>query len=126
MNPPSEDVKDILVNGTSLVFGTDLFIGLAPSSPDNLVAVRDSGGAAPAANYTYEFPAVQVYVRNNKYEDGWNQANSVKSCLHALHRETWNGTEYIQILASSEIMYLGVDENGRAEFSLNFEIHRTD
>ena len=125
MNPPSADLKDILEANTSLVFGTDLFIGMAPTAPDNVVVLRDSGGAAPEAQYVYDYPTVQVYVRNNAYLNGWNQANTVKDCLHAIAGEVWNSTKYVQILASTEIMYLGVDENDRAEFSLNFTIHRT-
>ena len=126
MRPPSEDIKDILEDGTDLVFGTDLFIGLGPSSPDNVVVIRDSGGAAPETQYTYKYPTVQIYVRNNSYQSGWKQAETIMSCLHALHGEVWGAVTYVLIKASSEIMFLGVDENNRAEFSVNFQIHRTD
>lgn len=126
MNAPVEDIKDMLEAGTSLVFQTDLFIGLGPTSPDNYVALRDSGGRPPVAQYTYRYPTVQVYVRNNSYESGQAQAEVVMQCLHAIANETWNAVRYIQVLASSEILYLGDDENDRAEFSLNFEIHRTE
>jgi len=125
MNAPVKDLKDILEAGTSLVFGTDLFIGLGPTSPDNYAALRDSGGRPPVAQYTYKYPTVQVYVRNNGYLAGYEQAETIQNCLHGIRSEIWNSTKYIQILASSEILYLGTDENGRAEFSLNFEIHRT-
>ena len=125
MNPPVQDLKDILESETDLVFGTDLFIGIGPTAPDNIVALRDIGGARPVAQYTYEYPSVQVYVRNNDYQDGWTQANEIKNILHAIAGETWNSTIYVQIMAESEIMYLGIDENARAEFSLSFQMHRT-
>lgn len=126
MLSPSKHIKDILEADTSLVFGTDLFIGLGPTTPDNIVVLRDTGGRPPVAQYSYEYPTIQVYVRNNSYESGWNQIEVVKACLHAITNRVCGAERFILILASSEIMYLGNDENDRAEFSLNFEIHRTE
>ena len=44
MNSPSEDIKDILVadTGLSLVFATDLFIGVEPTLPKNCVTIFDT------------------------------------------------------------------------------------
>jgi len=129
MNPPCEDIKDILVDGGVGVFQTNLFLVSMPNTPDACVGVFDSPGMPPDLSYNVydlEYPSVQVRVRGDifGYEAAWNKAKEVKDCLHGKANETWNGTYYLLIACSAEIMFVYVDENNRPVLSVNFEIHR--
>lgn len=132
-NPPSKDIVEILEQsstGIGYSFGTNIFIGILPKSPDKCISVYDTGGNSPAPNYEYYYPTVQVIVRGARggsaaYKDAWDIMELIKQALHGLHSETWNGAIYTQILAISDILRLGPDDNNRPLFSLNFSVQRT-
>ena len=132
MNPPSEDVKDILessVAATGLTFGTDLFISSLPDSPDHCVGIYDTGGIEPEHNYTYFRPTFQITVRGKKqsgYREAWKMAETVRNVLMAIHNETWNSTVYVGIWAQTDILFVGYDDNKRPLLTVNFRIHRTE
>lgn len=126
-NPPSEDIKDMIEDsssGLSHVFGTDLFIASMPDTPDNCVCIYDTGGS-PMGPFSYEAPNVQINVRNNAYQAGYDIARDLKYYLHHKENETWNSTRYILIDLRSDILFLGQDENNRYEWSMNFRIQRS-
>jgi hypothetical protein len=127
INPPSTDIVAMLEDSSSglgLVLGTDLFINGKPTSPSNLVVVFDTGGMGQL-RYGMERPNVQLLVRNTSYRTGYALAKDIKYFLHEKVNEIWNTARYIQILARTEINYLGKDSQNRFEFSLNFMIIRT-
>lgn len=127
---PSIDIKDILEaeSALALTFATDLFIGKEPTSPDNCVTIFDTPGAIPQLtlnrNEIYEYPSIQIRVRNNDYMTGANLINDIKSTLHGRGHETWNGTFYSLIAASDSPALLDYDESNRARFVCNFNIQR--
>ena len=132
MNSPSEDIKDILLEsdaGLDLVFGTSLFYSKEPDSGvvDKIVTIYDTGGDEPAANYTYEFPNIQVKIRGDvlKYKEAYSLLNDIKNELHGTHNKTINGARYVGIWASSDIISLGYDEENRPELTINFRMQRT-
>ena len=129
MNPASEDLKDFIElssTGLDFTFGTNMFIGDMPDKPDNCITLYDTGGPAPQANYDYYKPTVQILIRGDiqGYQNAWDQANSLSNALHGVAGETVNSTYYSQILASSDLMFVGKDDSNRPIFSINFEIHR--
>lgn len=131
MNSPSEDIKDILEAESSLAltFSNDLFISREPISPANCVTIFDTqGGIPPQLTFNraevYEYPSIQIRVRSKKYLTGWNLINGIKSLLHGRGHETWNGTYYSLITASSSPALLDYDESDRARFICNFNIQR--
>ena len=129
MNMPSDDIKDMLESESSLglTFGTNLFIGEEPHSPDNCVTIFDTYGLPPQITFggeRYYRPAIQVRIRNNSYSDGWEEAHGIMEFLHGKGQETWNGTLYSLIQASGEPSLLDRDKNSRARFVVNFNIQR--
>lgn len=129
LNPPSEDVKDILAAQSvlGLVFGTDLFIGGLPSTPDACVAVYDTTGEPPEPSYRYERPHVQVVCRGDQgaYRLTQIQAQTIRDILNGINEETWNGARYIGIWALGDVNFIANDENRRPRFTINFRLHRT-
>lgn len=129
MNSPAEDIKDMLAaeSALALTFGTDLFIGREPSSPDNCVTIFDTGGRPPQLTFDNEFygyPSIQIRIRNNHYQVGWALVEQIKLLLHGKGQETWNDTLYSVIYCSSGPAHLDWDENNRARFIINFNIQR--
>ena len=130
MNVLSQDIADMLEAESSLglTFGTNLFIGREPATPNNTVTLFDTGGHRPDLNLDstekYERPSLQIRVRNTSYTVGWDLLNDIKDSLHGRAHETWNDTYYSVIYCSSDIAFLDWDNNNRARFVLNFNVQR--
>lgn len=130
MNPPSEDVKDMLEaeSGLSLTFATNLFIGSEPPEPDDCVTIFDTPGSPPELTFTkgenYFYPAIQVRVRNKSYQDGYSLLKNIQASLHARGHEVWNSTTYELLKNSQEINFLTWDDQRRAIFVATFDIQR--
>jgi hypothetical protein len=131
MNATSVDIKDILEQDSflGLVYADNLFIGLEPNEPINCVVIFDTPGFPPQLTLDkvatiYEYPSVQVRVRNSNYIDGWNLIQSIMTSLHGRAQETWNGTLYSVIYCSSGPALLDWDDNRRPRFIANFNIQR--
>lgn len=135
MNIPSEDIKDFLEE-SSIGAGTfgatsnwGIYIADMPDSPDTIILLTDGvTDLPPEVNYDYEYPSVQIIIRGNQggYLTAYAKAVEVRNGLHGITNETMNGTRYIQILCSSDIFFLGFDQNRRPQFSMNFSIQRTE
>jgi len=129
MNAPSEDIKDILesISSLGLTFGTNLFVGETPTTPDQCVCILDTGGFEHEDNFVYERPTIQISARGDKgaYTATHELAQAVRDELHALANQTINSARYIGIWLMSDVMFVGWDDNRRPEFTANFRIHRT-
>ena len=138
MNAPSDDVKDMLVadddssSGVSLnlVFATNLFTGREPAKPNNCVTIYDHAGFAPSLSLGgkedsgYEYPSIQIRVRNVKEQNAWILIDRIKNSLHARNHEEWNGTLYTVIYCSSGPALLEYDDNNRTILIINFNLQR--
>lgn len=132
MNPVAVDIKDMLEAESSLglVFTTDLFIGFEPTNPDDCVTIYDTPSGPPQLTYDrterYEYPSVQVRVRNMNYVLGWEMAHNVMNLLHGRGHETWNGAYYSVIKCANGPSFLARDEHGRMLFVVNFDVQRRE
>lgn len=138
MNPPSEDIKDLLEDGDSssddigtfnATTGWSIKMSEMSTSPDTCILVSDGPSwGSPNPNYSYEYPTIQIQVRGEKgsYLTAYAKAEEIKNFLNGNGNQTVNGARYIQITCSSDILYLGRDENQRPLFSINFELQRTE
>ena len=129
MNAPSIDIKDILEldSELALIFATDLFIAREPQKPDNTVTIFDyGGGPANLAMITqgYEYPSIQIRVKNRNFEDGWEIIERIKTLLHGRANETWNNTLYTVIACASGPALLDWDDNNNVRFIINFNLQR--
>ena len=132
MNPASVDIKDILVVETSLglTFKTNLFIGKEPATPDATVTIFDTPGQpnelllVGKSELTYEYPAIQIRVRNLAYLTGWAFAESIKTFLHGLSGQVKNNAKYDLIECIQGPFLLDWDERDRVRIVLTFNITR--
>ena len=129
MNATTKDIAEYLEDQSSMALsiGTNLFIGREPSIPNDTVTIFDTSSIPPQLNLVdqgYEYPAVQIRVRNVSYEVGWRLINSIKALFHGLGAITINGTYYSVIYVNSGPALLDWDENSRARFILNLGVQR--
>lgn len=128
MNAASQDIKDMLeAESIGLVFREDLFIGIQPEAPDDIVTIYDMGGMPPQLTMDVakqENPGIAIQVRNRDYVAGYAIAEQIKDSLHGRAHESWNGTLYMAIYCISGPFALEWDENRRIIFSINFNVMR--
>jgi|WetSurSiteA1Bulk_404760.scaffolds.fasta_scaffold146484_1 hypothetical protein len=131
MNAPSIDIVDMLEADSSLGLicgvGGNLFVAKEPPNPDNTVTIFDTFGYPPYMGLTdvgYEYPSIQIRVRNRDYRTGWNLANEIMTALHGRAHETWNGALYQVIYATNGPALLDWDDNGRVRLIINFNLQR--
>lgn len=128
MNSPAQDLRLILEADSSLAleFGTDLFIGEMPETPDECASLMDTGGLEPTTGPLY-YPMAQALVRAGvgQYSNASNLAYGV---LDALNRYSGqpdsSGYYYTGIWPVGEPVFLGTDEKNRPMFSINFRMQR--
>ncbi len=129
MNPVSEDIKDMLVAQSSLglEFASNLFIGKEPNDPKNCVTIFDTMGfplEIGLSSIGYEYPSIQIRVRNKSYLNGMQMIENIKDLLHGQAQETWNGTLYSVIMCSGGPALLDWDDNGNCRLIINFNVQR--
>ncbi len=130
MQSVSSDIKDMLEaeSALGLTFATNLFVGKEPNAPDDTVTIFDTGGFPDQLTFNkeerYEYPSVQIRVRNNNYQVGWSLINDIKTSLHGRGQETWNGTLYSVIYTPGGIALLDWDDSERVRFIINFNLQR--
>ena len=129
MNAPSIDIKDLLEAEISLglTYATNLFIGKEPVNPANCVTIFDTTSIPPQLTLTsqgYEYPSVQIRVRNIDYLTGWNLIESIKNLLHGLNNISCNGYLITLIYCASGPVLLDWDEKSRARLIVNFNLQR--
>lgn len=125
MKPAADDVMQILDAETSLTPGTDLFVGMVPDSPNNVIVIYDTGGG-PTDFVGYRQPTVQVRSRNIDYLNGWDKINEVVEVLNKMGRRTVNSTYYSAWWLQSDVSFLQRDNKDRAIFVANLRGHRSD
>jgi hypothetical protein len=131
MEASSYDIKDMLEAESilALTYGADLFIGKEPSKPDNVVTIFDTPSFPPYLGLDtigYEYPSIQIRVRNRKYKEGMDLIEEIKNLLHGQAQVTCNSTLYSVIYCTSGPTHLEWDDNGNAVFVCSFELQRRE
>lgn len=101
---------------------TSLFIGDMPDSPDNCIAIFETGGLPADIDLPTKKPTIQVLIRNTSYVTGRNLIDSLRSLFHQKYNTQLipNGTYFLFINVQGEGNHIGRDDVGRDEFSINF------
>lgn len=130
MQASSYDIKDILVAVTpslGLVFGITLFVNAEPALPNDCVTIFDTSGFPSALGLTdqgYEYPSIQIRVRDKHQQAGWTLIEKIKVALHGSAQKTVNGTLYSVIYCASSPALLDWDDLGRVRLVINFNLQR--
>jgi hypothetical protein len=137
MRQTSRDIKNILdMSGDSsgydddLIFsgtGINVFLNKEPATPINCVTIYDTPGMPPYQGLDdvgYEYPSIQIRVRNDTQITGWNLIERIKDTLHGMNQITVDGTLYSSIACANGPALLEWDDNGNCIFFLNMNIQR--
>ncbi len=100
----------------------DLHPGFMPSSPDNAIAVRNTGGYPPHGEVELVESTFQVLVRNTTEPGAIEKSWEIYSLLNRLTQQTLkkDGIILRWCYALSPPTTLGHDENARALYSTNY------
>ena len=125
----SEDIKDMLIANSSLGldFGSNLFIGREPSSPDNTTTIFDTGGTPADVTLEgniYRRDTASIQVKNNDYQVGYQLASDIEVYLIGLSQTTWNGVLYTVITSDNGVSAENWDDNGNSFFIIHINIQR--
>jgi len=98
---------------------SNVYIGNLPSTPDDAVAIYNTGGYPRDLSGTYvEEPTFMIKVRSASYSTGEATCNTIMDLLHGN-----NTIKVLMIEDQSGILDLGRDENNRPEWSINFRCY---
>lgn len=117
------EIADYLETQGHGTVATDIFIGPQPSSPNDCITLIQRAGLAPDEDIDeITFPTLQIIVRNASYESGETKAANVFGELKATRNTDLGDFHAFYILATSDVGYIGRDENERHEWSMNFRL----
>lgn len=110
--------------------GGNVFVGWMPSAPDIAVGVMPAGGVPNRTLQPWDTPVVQIIVRGapRVQRASYDLARAVYDALAGLDNTTLDaaGDDEVFVIGctpvQSDAVPLGVDDNDRPEWSLNFEI----
>ena len=126
-----DDLADRLTSQAVATTGTDLFKSVMPSTPDELIALYQTGGGPPVevmargpGTAAVERPHVQVLARAARPDTAHKRAQDVWFALDALGGLTINGVRYLSVFALQSPFFLNTDDVGRYVVACNFEISR--
>ncbi len=110
----------------------DCFIDALPSSPEEAVMIKATGGPAlpDGAWNPWDEPTVQILVRGSEDPRGGKQvAQAIYDALQGLHNTTLDegGADAVYLVSATAIQsapaHIGRDENHRHLFSQNHALH---
>jgi len=129
MNPPSEDLKNVLVAAGIGTFGATsgwgIFIGKEPDKPNTAITLYDTGGYEPNPKWLQDNPTVQVRVRGTNYKTTLQKAKDARDALLGIGPNDFPAsvtTTYVGIWVSSDVGYIGSDDKNRFIFTFNLRI----
>lgn len=121
-----DDVGTYLAaNGVGNVTGgsVNIFVGMVPPDPANLVAILGLTGYNIPDMYIKEFiyPRFQIFVRNTDFDTGEAKLKAIRDLLHVQIDLDLTNHKVLRCHADQEGGPLGEDpETGRFEWSINF------
>lgn len=129
MSSPAVTASEFLENAGIGVRGSQadwsIHTGTEPLNPARVVTVYDTGGAPPVlSEIDLRVPSIQVRVRSDDYELGWEKANEAHRALVEAGKTDHATTVTIGWFALGDVFHIGRDENDNHLFTCNFEMMR--
>ena len=104
--------------------GGTIYVGARPPAPVNVVVVAPSGaGPEPSLWDEYETTRWQIWVRDATFTGGEVRAAAVYASLHGRRSWTASGTLVVVSWAVSTPGWVGIDDDGRHNWTLNVNFH---
>lgn len=131
----TSDIAALLVSlghGSTTSPNPTIFTGNVRGSPDSCIILYQTEGrlstyvmgASVPANVVLNRPGLQIVVRDPVYTTAETKATSIFNALNG-RTGTMGSKAYARVFGRYPPVYLGVDENDRYLFSLNFIVEGT-
>lgn len=122
-----DDVATFLQAAGVGTVGTDIFKGYQPETPDACVTLYATGGYPLSEYLPVETPTLQALIRAANYAAAQTKAFAVVDALHPKQDSPpllalVSGK--VRVRAMQPPASIGKDEQGRHEFSVNFEFRK--
>lgn len=104
--------------------GTDIFVGVMPASPADVVTLYDYGGEPSFLHWGGEEARVQVVARSASYLTAEAKVRSLYEMLHGLAETTVGTRRVLLVQALQPPFLLTRDDQGRSLVACNFRILR--
>ena len=102
--------------------GGTIFIGFQPATPDAIITLYPSGGFSSSAKLGYDNPSFKVRVRGTTdIRTADSKAQAIYNALHGLGMLTLPDGTYLLTCTGFPPGSMGIDSNGRHEYSINFQ-----
>ena len=117
-----DEIKDFLVSAHLGTFGTDLFIGYRPDSPDAVISLYNGGGPPVEYHSAGARPILHVEVRAATQNAAMATMIGIIAALHNQHDFTIDTKNYLQCRAAQpEPTLIEHDSSNRWTYSMNFQ-----
>ena len=118
------------VASTSQTANWAVFKGYEPSSgPHKCLTLFETGGDQNEQHIStpIDRPTFQVRVRSDDfgYSTGRAKMSAARTALELIGNSTLSGRRFVHVVAMSEPISLGVDENSRPRWVMNFRAIRS-
>lgn len=127
-SPASELATYLAAQGAGTLGGSSnwrLQANLEPTSPDSVVTVYDTGGAAP---FLYDeggrSPSIQIRTRARGPSDAYAKQEECFAILNAIKNQDIGASHYVGVWMISDIIDIGPDDNDRAIYTANYQVER--
>ena len=122
---PSTDIKDYIEANTDYVFGTDMFIGTEPVSPDRCLTLVDHPGTMTNPKLPIEEVGVQFRTRSASYVEAYSMISDLKVLLEGKREDVViNGSRYFSFMVFSQPTQLIRDTSERFLFTMGIYCKR--
>ena len=117
-----DEIKDFLVAAHIGTFGTDLFIGYRPDSPDAVISLYNGGGPPVECHSAGARPILHIEVRGVTQNAAMTTMIGIIAALHNQHDFVIDTKNYIQCRAAQpEPTLIEHDSSNRWTYSMNFQ-----
>lgn len=128
MNSPAHDIALFLETSGYGDFGTAVFVGAEPTSPDVSTTIYDYPGGEPDTDELDVFtPRFQVRTRSTDYAEAYAMQEAVRNLLLTARNGIETDTSRFSIISlNSDIASLGRDGNQRYILVASYRARRTN
>lgn len=101
-----------------------IFIGGLVPTPDEQIAITDSGGFTPNPRWILNYRSLQVLIRGKEwdYNTAYQKAEAIQDVLLGLTPQTVGTDWWDGITGLGDINFIAYDDKERPVFSLNLRI----
>lgn len=93
------------------------------TGPDNSLTTYDTGGLDRLLQ-DLRRPSVQVRVKSNDYQVGWQKANDIMNALGTLSNYELGSDRVVGFAPLGDVLYVGRDSSSLYLFTVNFNLTR--